>query len=537
MKRENGNYYSQKIYVRTKLDSKFDDDFFRELEMENKRHQGMLVDESIIEPVKEAEIEKPLETPKQPANIKEEKEEKEPKEEKHYYSIYDEIAERRKKQKAGLGLYKDSTQEKIEEVEKNTIESNEIFSSSHTDTYNADDDSSDVDDYYEPTYSRHKKSRKGLVGLVIVLVAVIVLGVAVSILYFSGALDGLLNDTEQASTSPAVTETASVEEATSTVEENSLLSIDNYIKSTPEDNNQEGEFENNLFLWNDKVFELFYGTQSMADKYSNAINKCANSLGDDVSVYNMVVPSSTEIYLPQRFIENKTVETNDESQFISLIYKNLGDKVTPINCYNYLSSKANEYIYFGGDRNWTGLGGYYGYTAFADSLSLSKLDINTCTKNSVEGYYGALSLGVTAEVPTDTVEYWLLPYTVTNTIYADVKGDAEAGELYYSGATGGAYTYNLFLHDDSTPLCILQSDSSNAKGKILVVKDSLGNAFAPYLTYNYKEVHVIDATNASGEIDLAEYVADNSIEAVLFINSTRTASLDRLIANIEGLVK
>ena len=43
-------------------------------------------------------------------------------------------------------------------------------------------------------------------------------------------------------------------------------------------------------------------------------------------------------------------------------------------------------------------------------------------------------------------------------------------------------------------LTVLKSASKNAAAgkKIAVVKESYGNAFVPYLTNNYEEVHVID---------------------------------------------
>ena len=52
-------------------------------------------------------------------------------------------------------------------------------------------------------------------------------------------------------------------------------------------------------------------------------------------------------------------------------------KVTPINAYNYLSEHCNEYIYFKSDHHWTGLGSYYAYSAFADTLGLTRFRSTT----------------------------------------------------------------------------------------------------------------------------------------------------------------
>lgn len=553
MKRDNDNYYSPKPYdvyrnaskvmegesdngIYSKLE---DDNFFREIELENKRYEGILDDEPLVtEEFLEETPEPVVEQPSEPANVV-----AQPKEEKHYYSIYDEIAERRRKQKAGLGLYKNSepaptvSAENVAKEEKDAS-TNEIYSRSST-YEEPEDNSSYYDDYdveddgayrdYHNTYE--KKSHKGLIALIIIL-AVVVIGVGVGVYaYFAGWLN-FGNNNQQ--TEPATIQ--STESATEEVVQDDLLDNSLYKRSTPVDMGDDGYFENNLYIWNNQVFELFYGDTSSAQNYAKTINGCADAL-EGVTVYNMLVPTSTEINLPERFVTSGAVETNIQSEFISTVYSNLADNVTGINCYNYLSQNVNEYLYFAGDRNWTGLGGYYGYKAFADKLNLPQLDIKTCQEKSVEGYVGALSRDVTAEIPTDMVCYWTLPYDVTNTIYEDVKGTGQVGELYYSGAAEGAYTYSLFLQDNSTPLCVLTSKSDKAQGKIAVVKDSLGNAFAPYLTYNYSEVHVIDASYATGDLNLAKYVAKNDIDTVLFINSVRSASYEGLVSNIAGLTK
>lgn len=546
MKHKNDKYYTPKTYdekndvsaeVTNSILSKFDDSFFLELERENKRFEGVIVEETpkdiisetinAVEDVKEETFEedanKVSEIPlSEPVNVVDQKE-------KHYYSVYDEIAERRRKSKQGLGLYKNTeddteSNENVNEIHSNSVNHEDYFNS---DAYDVEDDGAYVGDTY------HKKSHKGIIITVVIIALVLLIGGAFAFLYFNGNLDGLFESTPQAIEN--VNETVTATETPT--EEVTTLSDDEFIKSTPTDNNQEGVFENNLFIWNDQVFELFYGTETSAKDYAKAINKCAKSFGDNVSVYSMLVPTSTEIKLPQRFTADGTVESNSQAEFISNVYSNFNDNVTSVNCYNQLSQNVKEYIYFVGDRNWTGLGGYFGYKAFAEKAGLPELNLNTCTLNSVEGYYGALTLGVNAEIPTDTVNYYTLPYETENTIYEDVKGNGVVGELYYSGAEGGKFTYSLFLHDNSNPLCVIKSQSSEAKGKILVVKDSLGNAFAPFLTYNYAEVHVVDAAYAAGDINLTSYAEENDIDTVLFIGSTRTASFEQSVDNLNKLIK
>ena len=58
--------------------------------------------------------------------------------------------------------------------------------------------------------------------------------------------------------------------------------------------------------------------------------------------------------------------------------------------------------------------------------------------------------------------------------------------------------------------------------KIAVIKESYGNAFVPYLTANYEEVHVIDFRYF--EDNLKDYCTTNGIEEVMFVNNIVAAN-------------
>ena len=59
--------------------------------------------------------------------------------------------------------------------------------------------------------------------------------------------------------------------------------------------------------------------------------------------------------------------------------------------------------------------------------------------------------------------------------------------------------------------------SENGK-KILVIKESYGNALVPFLCDNYEEVYVVDPRKTN--FDLTEFVEAQSIGEVLMINYT-----------------
>lgn len=298
-----------------------------------------------------------------------------------------------------------------------------------------------------------------------------------------------------------------------------------------EDDNTNGTMSYGIYVWNKKAYELFGSDDERAKNYADTINGFAEKL-NGIKVYDMVIPNHTEMGLPQR-LKDSDAPSSSQAENIKSIYANLSDNVTAVNAYNYLADHNDEYIYFGSDHHWTGLGAYYAYAAFAKSNGLDVLSLDDCTEQKIEGFTGTFSNTVSG-LDTDTVHYWEFPYNVTMNI-TDATGNVSTyTSPYYQYAEAGTLTYGVFIVGDN-PLTVLSSDSEKAKEgkKIAVVKESYGNAFVPYLTYNYDEVHVIDFRSFSG--NLVSYCQENGIDEVLFLNGIMSANTQIQLDSMSGL--
>lgn len=305
-----------------------------------------------------------------------------------------------------------------------------------------------------------------------------------------------------------------------------------YFK-TPQikDDNSNGYSAYSIYVWNNQGFELFGSDEARATTYAETINGFADKL-NDITVYDMVIPNHTEMGLPQRLKDSDAPSTS-QAENIKSIYSKLSDKVTPVNAYNYLADHNDEYIYFGSDHHWSGLGAYYAYSAFAKTNNLPVLSLDDCTEQQIEGFTGTFT-NTASGLDTDTVHYWEFPYEVTMDI-TDESGNVNTyTSPYYQYAEAGSLTYGVFIMGDH-PLTVLNSASENAeKGKkIAVIKESYGNAFVPYLTYNYEEVHVIDFRTFGD--NLVSYCQQNGIDEVLFLNGVMSANTQIQLDSMSGL--
>ena len=305
-----------------------------------------------------------------------------------------------------------------------------------------------------------------------------------------------------------------------------------YFK-TPQikDDKSSGYSAYSIYVWNKQGFELFGSDEARATTYAETINGFADKL-NGITVYDMVIPNHTEMGLPQRLKDSDALSTS-QAENIKSIYSKLSDKVTPVNAYNYLADHNDEYIYFGSDHHWSGLGAYYAYSAFAKTNDLPVLSLDDCTEQQIEGFTGTFS-NTASGLDTDTVHYWEFPYEVTMDI-TDESGNLNTyTSPYYQYAEAGSLTYGVFIMGDH-PLTVLKSASENAEEgkKIAVIKESYGNAFVPYLTYNYEEVHVIDFRTFGD--NLVSYCQQNGIDEVLFLNGVMSANTQIQLDSMSGL--
>lgn len=314
------------------------------------------------------------------------------------------------------------------------------------------------------------------------------------------------------------------------------------IKDMPKlksDDKSNGYLDGAVYIWKNRGFEVFKGTVTDAKSYADSINNYKKILGEDYRVYDVVVPSGTEIALPERL--SKTF-SNNQKENISTIITNLSMDVTPIDVYSILADKRNENLYYSTDKYWTQLGGYYAYTGIAKSLGVEVVNIGELTSITLEQEF--LGSHITATISRETqngnpkllsnfdrVTYYNLPDSVT--VQALPQGMEEVVEMQY---------YNTELADNVSPLDIyatkdcaytVLTNSEISKEKIAVVSDKFGYSIVPFLCQNYNQVHLIDIDNF--QRNLKNYLEENKITTVVYLNGIMSANTAAKIAKTDAM--
>ena len=283
-----------------------------------------------------------------------------------------------------------------------------------------------------------------------------------------------------------------------------------------------------LYIYKNAAYELCGASDEAGKDYAAAISEFKNA-APDFTVYNMVVPTHTEFGIPPRLAGE--IYTQSQSQNIKTIYSSYTEDVKPINCYNALCRHKDEYVYFNTDHHWTGLGAYYAYQAFCEQTGQQALALTDCTEQTIDGFEGSF-YSADASLTPDTVHYWQFPYQTHAKRQEEPGADMYDTDVYYEGAAGSG-AYITFIYGDSS-LFVEYNDTNKNGKKIAVVKESYGNAFVPYLTNNYEEVHIIDFRYFSGK--LKDYMQENGITEILFLNNTMSANAAMQVDRIRELI-
>jgi len=236
-----------------------------------------------------------------------------------------------------------------------------------------------------------------------------------------------------------------------------------------------------LLAFPDRLMEIFGYSESACKRYAEMVSAYAHAFEGKARVFSLVTPTAIE------FVDEKYKSVTDsEYTAIQTVYNNI-ENAYSVDAYSYLSSHKNEYIFFRTDHHWTALGAYYAYLAFCDAAGITPVTIDKYDSFEATGFLGYLySFNPTQELKDN-------PDTI---VYYKLKEALEVSNpLLY---TSGKATYSMFIGGDN-PIYRINTSVGNGR-TCVVLKDSFGNAFVPWIAPNYEHIIVIDPRHFDGSV-------------------------------------
>jgi len=268
----------------------------------------------------------------------------------------------------------------------------------------------------------------------------------------------------------------------------------------------------------------FFGTERGGEKYAEVINRYGATFGNAVKVWCMPIPTSTEFYCP----EDAAKFTKKQWPVFNSIFSHLSNGVRAVDIYSVLSEHTDEAIYLRTDHHWAPLGAYYAAREFARVAGVPFMDLSHYEEHVVHRFVGSMygySQNVAVKKAPEDFVYHIpseVEYTTTYVNYTldeefHVTGESRPfkSKYFFSFKDGSGAAYTTFMGGD-IKMTKVETSTHNGR-RLLVFKDSFGNAVPGYLFYSFEEIHVADFRYFTK--DVVSYVDENHITDILFANN------------------
>ncbi|MBQ2677069.1 MAG: hypothetical protein IJF54_06705 [Clostridia bacterium] len=282
-------------------------------------------------------------------------------------------------------------------------------------------------------------------------------------------------------------------------------------------------------------YEYYNFNRTEADRYTNALNKLSAQLNGKAKLYEMVVPTSIGITLDDSI--KKSVNSSDQKKAIDYMYSRLNTSINVVDIYDTMLNHRNEYIYFNTDHHWTALGAYYAYEQFMIVAGKEVTPILNYDTVDYDGFLGSFytDTGKNAALGKnpDTVTAYLPSKNAKMTITNKSGGSFSWPIISDVTKSSASYKYLTFIGGDN-PYSVIHNSDITDGSSCLVVKESFGNAFVPFLTNHYQTVHVIDYRYYNTKIN--DFVTKHKVQDVLFINNISATRSKMLVSDIVDII-
>ena len=283
-------------------------------------------------------------------------------------------------------------------------------------------------------------------------------------------------------------------------------------------------------LYDGAAYSQAYFSKTASQRYAKAYAKYAEIFPETrISVINHPANSIN--------IKNPYVQAmlNDQGKVLDDIASVMYGDVNYINLRSAFEKHRGEYLFFKSDFHWTQLGAYYAYCEFAKSVGLTPTPLSAFEDRILPTeFIGLTNIYAQDErVNTfyDTLHAYMPRKEHTYTIYEDA-GITMKGQ-YNTCVHTNILSYSCFLIGDQ-PYGVIEVPENDQSKVALVIKESSGNGFVPFLIEHYGKIIVIDPRHVS--LDIRPLVENEGVDDIILFATASTVSGNAYCNYYMGLI-
>lgn len=288
----------------------------------------------------------------------------------------------------------------------------------------------------------------------------------------------------------------------------------------------------------DTAFNYFGFSQNESDRFINTMNWFAEDMAskEDVNVVLAVFPTSVGVLVEEEYQEK--IKCAEQGSVIDYLYSGISDDIIKVNAFDTLVEHNDEYIYFRTDHHWTALGAYYTYREICASLDLEPAELDSFEVWDQGTFRGSnyYKCSQSSKLELDNVYAYNPTDDITMIINDNTSGRFSWPLLTDMSKSALNSKYMTFLAGDHALCEITNNDLQNGKSCV-ILKDSYGNAIAPFFTQNYQYVYVMDFREYH-RMNLQKFVDTYEIDDVILtiqVGAPQNNSYNNLIRTACGV--
>ena len=294
------------------------------------------------------------------------------------------------------------------------------------------------------------------------------------------------------------------------------------------------QIQQNLYVKDGAAYSLYYYDQTAADIYTSALSKAAGELEGKTNVYSILVPNNSGAMLSDRELE--ALGGADQEQAIDYYY-NLSEGVKTVDTIKTLREHNDEYLYFRTDHHWTQLAAYYVYQNFCEEKGIRPNELSDFQKMTFSPFLGTFYQELQNEdmaANPDFVDAYI-PMATNDMTYWETDG-SQVNWHVIQDVTGWNKNslYSCFIGGDK-PLVQINNPNLSDGSSCVVVKESYGNSFVPFLVDHYQTVYVIDFRYTKNNV--MDFVQEHNVQDLIIINNISIIASENVAATIAGLLE
>ncbi len=243
----------------------------------------------------------------------------------------------------------------------------------------------------------------------------------------------------------------------------------------------------------DAGFNQLAFSKPQSDRYIKSVNDFADRMAEKgVRVISAPAPTSVGVMIEPEYLEQ--LNCSDQNEIIGYLHDNMSENVVKVDTFSNLVEHNDEYIYFRTDHHWTALGAYYAYEALCEAAGFEAPPLDDFEYWNQGEFAGSLYGKVRwpRKLTIDTLECFVPQGNITMLAHFNAGSLGTEWPMIADRTNQDKNSrYSAFLAGD-VPMAHIINEDNEGGPNCVVLKDSFGNCFVPYLSQNYHHVYALD---------------------------------------------